>query len=407
MNYFFLGKFISNRLINLKDSSFTRSAHFIGIFTVSIGICSLLIFSLLLGGLQKSISSKIFNMSGHIHIKKFYFGNLLEEFPFSKSDLDITKIKNNIPDIENIYPFAHATALIKSKKEINGILLKGININHNNYTHLIPYIYKGRFFNKNDEKVLIIGKKIADKLNIKIGEKILTYFLSDPPRYRKLKVIGIYKTNIPDIDEKIALTSLSLLQEINSWSKDIIGGYEIILKDINNLEENCYKISKFLKKGLKPLSIKRRFISIFDWLTILEKNKNILFILIMIVICANIASIILVQLIDRTYMTGVLISLGATNYPIASIFIWNVLNILFKGLLIGNFLGLSFCAFQHFTKFFKLDPDGVYLDHAIIDWNIKNILIINGLSALIISVITILFIFIILKIKPIKALEFK
>ncbi len=407
MKQFFTAKFISDRLIYSKNNTFSRSAYFIGIFTISIGICSMLIFSLLLGGLQKSISSKVFNMSGHINVKKYYFVNSYQEFPMLKKELNIINLNKQIPQIKKIYAFAHSTALIKGKKDINGILFKGIDLSENNYKHLLQYIIEGRFFKKNEKNSIIISKKIADQLNIKIGERILTYFLNKPPRHRKLKVIGIYKTNIPDIDEKFALTSLSLIQEINSWSKDMIGGYEILLNDISTIKNIYLKISNSLNRNLRAISIHRKFISLFDWLSILEKNKNILLILIMIVISANIISIILIQLIDRTYMTGVLISLGADNNTIASIFIWNILNILFRGILFGNILGLSLCAFQHFTKFFKLDPDGVYLDYAVIDWNLKSILFINAISIFIISIVTIIFIHIILRIRPIKALEFK
>ncbi|MCP3659086.1 MAG: ABC transporter permease [Bacteroidetes bacterium] len=403
---FLISKFISNRLINSTSNNFSKAAYDIGITTIALGISSMLIFSLLLSGLQKSISSKIFNMSGHIHIKKTYFINSIEEHPFPMNNLNVKKLLNKIPEIQTIIPFAHITAIVKGKENLNGIIFKGIDTRFN-CNHLKKYIYKGRFFSKDkNNKEIILSKKFSDQLKIKLGDSILCYFLTNPERYRKLKVIGIYKTNIPDIDEKFGLAKLSLIQELNSWSEDTIGGYEILLKDLSKLDKITLKVRK-LVNNLNTISIKRKFTSIFDWLLILEKNKNILFVLIMIVICANIASIILIQLINRTYMTGVLISLGANNNTIASIFIWNVIQIVFRGVFYGNIIGLTLCAFQHFTKFFKLDPDGVYLDYAIIDWNFKNILFVNLISVFVISIITICFIYIILKIRPIKALEFR
>ncbi len=436
---FFVSKFISNHLIKSQGHTFSKFAHNIGIVTISIGISSMLICTLFLGGLQKSISAKIFDVSGHIHIQSRYVCENSSNIVFKKHHVDSIKIKSKFTAIQDIYPYLYSNVLINAKKDVLGITLKGLNISNNKkYSHLKKYISKGRFFSnipsineanretgvydakspnfKNsfkgehniDTHSLIISEKIANEYKINVGDKLLAFFFVDVPKYRKLKVIGFYKTDIPDIDSQIALCNISLLQNVDKMNKNAVSGYEIILKSFSYLATTYPKLRRYFyrKPFLKVLNIKHQFHSLFDWLTILAKNKSILFILILIVIGANMISIVLVQLIDRSYMTGVLMSLGATNQTLRNIFIFNALNILIKGLLYGNIVGLGICLIQHYTKIIKLDPSGMYLEFVIIDWDLNKILYINIVSILSIICTVYLFTYIILKTRPINAMKF-
>ncbi len=406
---FFVSKFISNRLIKSQGHTFSKSANNVGIVTVSIGISSILICTLFLGGLQKSISAKIFDISGHMHIQSRYVYENSSNIVFNKHHVDTNEIKTKFPTVQDIYPYLYSNVLINTKKDVLGIILKGLNMsNIKRYRHLKKYISKGRFFSNSDTHSLIISEKIANDYKINVGDKLLAFFFVDIPKYRKLKIIGFYKTNIPDIDSQIALCNISLLQNIDNANKNAVSGYEIILKSFSYLTNTYPKIRRhFYKKPfLKVLNIKHQFHSLFDWLTILAKNKSILFILILIVMSVNMMSIVLVQLIDRSYMTGVLMSLGADNQTLGNIFIFNALNILIKGLLYGNILGLGICLIQHYTKIIKLDPSGMYLEFVIIDWDLKKILFINIISILSVTCTVYFFVYIILKTRPIRAMNF-
>ncbi len=397
--------FISSRLTKYSKGKFTTLAHKIGVSTIALGVVSMLVFSLSLKGMQKAIKNKIFSLSGHVHIRKFSFSKDIEEYPIYQNDIKDISLEN-IENISKYYPFLHKMGLIKFKGETEGVVFKGLNFKDYKYDHIKPFIVEGRFLSGKDEYNILLGKKLSKKLKIKLGDNIISYFIQDPPRLRKLKVVGIYNTNIPDIDEKLIFCPLKTIQKLNSWSEEMVGGFEIILKNINQIDNSTTKISNKMKYGLKCQNVKSEYSSIFDWLIILDKNKSILFILILIVACANIASITIIQMIERTYMIGVLKTLGAKNSTIINIIFIGVIDMLTRGLLWGNLIGIGLCAIQYFFKIVKLDPDGIYIEHAMIDWDILSIIYINVITISIISIIMLFFINIIVLLRPIRMIKF-
>src|SRR5690606_5532391 len=71
--------------------------------------------------------------------------------------------------------------------------------------------------NSTEENVIILSENIANKLETKIGDQIIVYFL-DPeqttPRIRKLKIVGTYHTGIEEIDNSFGLCDINLIRKV-------------------------------------------------------------------------------------------------------------------------------------------------------------------------------------------------
>ena len=77
-------------------------------------------------------------------------------------------------------------------------------------------------------------------------------------------------------------------------------------------------------------------------------------------------------------MIGILKSIGATNWSVRKIFLYHSFFLIGKGMLWGNFIGLSLCAIQYFTGIVPLDPEAYYVATVPIYFNWLYIVLLNA-----------------------------
>ena len=191
---------------------------------------------------------------------------------------------------------------------------------------------------------VVISRIISDKLQTKIGDEIVIHFFQNPPRLRKLSISGIYETNLSEyFDSNVILGDLRMIQRLNDWSDSIAGGLEVFVKNASSVDEAGYAIGETMDFDLNIESVNDKYIQVFEWLNLLSRQVNILLGIILVVVCVNIISIVLILVMERTQMIGMLKALGGGNKFIRSIFIFNGISLIVKGLLLGNFIGLGLC----------------------------------------------------------------
>ena len=118
-------------------------------------------------------------------------------------------------------------------------------------------------------------------------------------------------------------------------------------------------------------------------------------------------SSLLIIILERTKMIGLLKALGAASISIKKIFLYHAFYLLRKGLIIGNGIGLSLIALQHFLAPIELDPAHYYVKKLPVALSIKNWLSINLMSVFICMVLLIIPALIIQKIEPVKAIRYE
>jgi lipoprotein-releasing system permease protein len=152
--------------------------------------------------------------------------------------------------------------------------------------------------------------------------------------------------------------------------------------------------------------ISDKFSQVFEWLQLLGRQVNILLGIILIVVCVNMISIVLILVMERTQMIGMLKALGAHNRFIRSIFIYNGINLIFRGLLLGNIIGLGLCYLQYRFSIIKLNPHDYYMSFVPIGWHWGVILLLNILTFLVVTVVLLIPTMVIARINPIKTIRF-
>ncbi|RAV98442.1 hypothetical protein DQQ10_23840 [Pseudochryseolinea flava] len=148
------------------------------------------------------------------------------------------------------------------------------------------------------------------------------------------------------------------------------------------------------------------YMQVFEWLNLVSRQVNMILAIILLVICVNMVSIVLILVMERTQMIGMLKALGASNGAVRSVFIFQGMNLILKGLFWGNVLGLSLCFIQDQFKIVKLNPHDYYMEFVPISWNWEVVGLLNLLTFAVVTLVLLLPTMVISRINPIRAIRF-
>lgn len=402
-----ISQFISAKIRNPTKGSFSATISKIAVGGVAVGIFVMIISHSILVGFQQNIKDKIFSFGGHLQLSKYDLNQSFQENPIVINNDFIKKCKNN-SKIKSIDTYSYKAGLIKANQEVQGVVLKGVNANYNP-EFFVKNMTNGRFIHFGDSsgsKEIIISKKLGDKLKLAIGQEFVIYFVQSPPRIRKLKIVGIYGTGMDDFDESFIIGDIQLVRRVNNWNDNLAGGYEIVVKNYNEIDPVANFVFEQMDSDLGLEKISDKYIAMFDWLNLLDKNVAIFLTLIIVVAAFNMVSSLFIMIMERTNMIGVLKALGANNKIIARIFFLNGFWIIIKGLIIGNILALSFCFVQYYFQLIPLDSENYYMDTVPISWSWNVFAELNFGLLSVMSLVLLIPTFAISRINPVQAIKF-
>ena len=403
-----LSYFISKRISKQTGEGFSSTIHKIAVASIGIGLGAAIISFLIMRGFQDTVKNKIYSFSGHMLVTKFSMNNSMEETPMD-INIDLFRNYSMFPGVRHAQEFAHKAGLIKTEDEVLGVVLKGVGKSYDS-TVFQDNMVAGRFLHLPDSgyaNEVMLSSVIARKIKADVGDQVIIHFFQNPPRFRRLNVVGIYETNLSEyFDGKIIIGDIRLIARLNEWADSVAGGIELFVHDVNRMEEVAQSIGEMIDFDQNVQPVSDKYIQVFEWLYLLSRQVNILLGVILTVVCVNMISVILILVMERTQMIGMLKALGATNRVIRNVFVYNGVQLVVKGLLLGNLIGLGFCFLQDRFKWIKLNPHDYYMSFVPISWHWEMVLILNLLTFIIVTVVLLLPTAIIASINPIKAIRF-
>ncbi|MFN8415813.1 MAG: FtsX-like permease family protein [Cytophagaceae bacterium] len=375
---------------------------FLSFFLAIISLC-------VLQGFKSSIKKKIFSFSAHIIINKYDAQKSYEEAPFfmDKKSFFYKYLMNNT-NVANVQEVAHKPALLKTKEDVHGIIFKGVRAEYEQ-TEFKSNIKQGAFPHFEDSvisKNIVISQKMADKLQIKVGDSLLLYFVQNPPRFRKVVIGGIYETGLEELDEYFVLGDLKLLQQLNAWKPYEIGALEIYLTDFNRIDSLSNDVYNSMDYDMQLQTVTDKYLQLFDWLDILNRNVTVFLVLLFMVSGFVISATLIVMILERTPMVGLFKALGMYSSEIRWIFILNGLEIILKGMLAGVGAGLLFCWLQMEFQFIPLNAENYYMNTVPIEFPWVPLGIIVAGFFVLLLLITFLPTFFITRLTPVKSIKF-
>lgn len=401
-----VSQYISHKIDGADSGSFTSSVTKIAIISIAIGLAVMIVSFAILEGFRNEIQNKIFSFGAHLQVTKYDTNNALEVAPINGDKL--TQELQQYPQVKTIQPFAFKTAIIKTKDEVLGVVLKGIAEQRGN-SPMRQNLVAGKFLSFPDSSAsddVLLSRKIADKLRLKVGDDALFYFIQNPPRIRKFTVKGIYQTGLDEFDEVYVIGDIRQIRDLRAWPDSLVGGMEVVLRDFKQLNPVADHMYETLPYDLKIDKITDQYAQLFDWLQLLNRNVIIFLVLIIVVATFNMIATIFIMILERTNMIGVLKAIGATDNQIRRMFFFRGLNLTVRGMLVGNLIGLGFCAVQYYFHLIPLDPENYYMDRVPIHWDPFIIIVLN-VATFIASLLAVLIpTYLISRIKPVTAIKF-
>ncbi len=375
---------------------------------LALAIMAIILAVAILNGFKDEITEKQRGFFGDIIILKNEKNDSYVNTPISLDAQQIDRIKQN-PNVVEVYPFATKAGIMNVKGEVEGVLLKGIDKDYDQ-NFLSKTILEGDtidFSAENADNQLLISSLMANRLHLKVGESFIMHFIQDPVKKRKFIVKGIFTTNSEELDKTYVIGSLPLIQRLNNLEDGQAGGYEVRVKDFNQLFKTTDDLNNNLGSGLYATNVVIQMQDIFNWLNMLDMNDNIIFVLMVVVAVINMISALLISILERSPMIGMLKALGMRNGKIRTVFLYNSLYLIGYGLILGNLIAIGLYFFQTSTHFFKLDPSIYYVSFVPMEISWMTVLWLN-ISLIGIALLT-LFIpsMLISRISPIKTIQFK
>jgi len=430
-----ISRFIARRITFQGSKGFARIIMNIGTTAVALAVTVMIVSTSLFKGFNDEVSNKVFNFWGHIHISDANTKRTFEAIPIEPDPeliqrldtlgpqsyqstrsfnwfglSDEFKIKTTKGSINNISPFIILPAIIDTRKEFEGMYMRGLTEDYN-WSRLDRYLKEGRWISFEDstsQQEIVLSKFTANRLSRKIGDKLIVNFILEGRQIpKRMEIVGIYNTGIEEYDKQFAIIDMHVLQDVLNWNMGEVAGYEIILDIPEEMSIwNEYIYIEELPSRLYSETIREKFDNIFSWLGLQSVNENVIFLLMIIVAIITMITTYLILILERTKTIGILKSLGATNKNVVGIFLYCAAFIISKGMIIGNLLGFAICYLQKQFKIIQLDETNYLIDRAPIAFDYPMILLIN-LGVLVITLIFLLIpSLLIARVDPVKILRF-
>ena len=354
--------FISKRLVSAKENKnvFSRPIIRITISAIALSVAVMIISLSVLDGFKSEVMNKVISFGSHIQIENYQDTESDSFTPLVLTEPFLQSIYQN-KEIKSVQPIIYDFGLVKTKDDFLGINLKGVSDNYD-WNLFSQQITEGELLNSDSS--IVISENIANKLKLHLSDKINIYFPSlkkDRIKVRPFYVCGIYNTSMGEFDNSLTFVSSFTLQKLKKWNENEVSMLEITLHDFDDLDVVSSDLSTSVEDyySKKVSSITYLYPQIFDWLSLQDINVRVIIILMLLVAGVNVVSSLLILILEKTKFIGIIKSLGATNWMVRKIFLYNSMYLVSKGLFLGNLLAFTLLFLQYQFQIISLDETSI------------------------------------------------
>ncbi|SFW40605.1 ABC transporter permease [Cellulophaga fucicola] len=408
--------FITKRLIKGKENKSSISAPIIKIAIAAIAMSVIMmLFAIATGeGLKEKVREKVAAFNGHIQI--FNYDN-------NTSDVSVVPVSleqefypefTSIDGVTHIQAIANKGGIIIADETFEGVIAKGVGKDYN-WDVFKEYLIEGRLPNYNDKlnEEVLISSLIANRLQLKVGDTFSTFFLKDnnpsqTPNRRNFTIVGLYNSGFEEFDGTYIFVDIRHIQRINKWKENEVGSFEVFLESFDAIDKKSEEVYGATLSTLDSTNIKKKYGSIFEWIGLFDFNVTLIIGIMIIVGGINMITALLVLILERTQMIGILKALGAANWSVRKVFLYNAVYLIAIGLFWGNLIGLGLLWMQSKFKFLKFaDPKEYYIEYIPVHIDLITIVALNTGVMVLCLLMLLVPSYIITKISPVKSIKFE
>ncbi|MEZ7493877.1 FtsX-like permease family protein [Leeuwenhoekiella aequorea] len=403
--------FTAKRIIGAKKYKSTASTPIIKIAIIAIilGMVMMMITIATGVGLQQKIREKVSAFNGDIIISQFDGNNsdiTLNPIPLEQS---FYPKFTSVPEVSHIQATATKAGVIRTPSDFEGIIVKGVGADYK-WSYMQEFLIEGRIpdYSNSLNTEILVSNYQANRLGFKNGDKVIVFFLKDDGGFlnRRFDIVGIYDSGFQEFDETFLFADIRHIQKLNKWNDDQVGAFEVFVSDFDRLDEIGNAVFENTGSFLNSMTITNKYYSIFEWLSLFDFNIALIIVVMIIVAGINMIVALLVLILERTPMVGILKALGASNWSIRKIFMYNALYLVGIGLFWGNVIGIGLLMIQKYFGIITLNPETYYVSQApvYLDW--YYIVLLNLGTFLLCAIMLLVPSYVITRISPVKTIKF-
>jgi lipoprotein-releasing system permease protein len=364
-----------------RNRGFISFITFIAIVGVALGVASLIITLSVLNGFERTIKENVVSFTAHMQL--FAFSNQLLPQP----DETIKRVRLQHPDVLEIAPYVSREGMIRSEAATEGVFIKGVDPDNDisaAKNRLVEGAYRLGIQDLGSEGI-IIGRRLAQKLEVGIGDRILLLSLGGTTlslgqtRVMQFEVKGIYETGMSEYDETYVYIHLRNAQRLFGVGP-MVSGYDLLLADPGRASHLASVLPEELGYPHYARTTEQMHRNLYTWIELQKKPIPIIIGLIIIVATVNIIGTLLMMVLEKAKEIGVLRALGTHRRKLMNIFLLQGMIIGLVGTVLGNLFAYGLCWLEMTYRFISL-PSGVYyMTHVPIDLRADVFLLVSLLA---------------------------
>lgn len=360
--------FIGSRYLRTKQKqTFISLITILSIAGVTVGVMALIVVIAVMAGFESDLKSRILGVESHIVIMR-------NSGPFSDYR-NILEHVENTDGVEAATPFINTQIILRSSLSVSGAVLRGID--PDSADRVIKNLDKVSLKNlkETDQRestsismpAIILGKQLAKNLGVMHGDPV--YLISPKgmvspighiPTMKQFKVAGLFESGMYEYDRSLAYIHIKDAQKILRMG-DSVNGIEVRVNDIYNAGNIAGKIVKGLGFQYWARDWMQMNQNLFSALKLEKTVMFIILALIVLVAAFNIASTLIMMVMEKTKDIAILKAMGATDKSIRKIFVFKGIAIGSIGTILGVCLGFILCTVLKYYQFIELPGDVYYI----------------------------------------------
>ena len=401
--------FLARRVTLRSKRTFSKLIVRIAIAGIMLGLAIMIIALAILRGFKAEIVQKQRGFARDIALFRYDYNPLYDNIPIHLSAEQLQSMRR-VEGVQDLQAIATKPGIIKVNGEVEGVVLKGLDAAYDQ-SYLARILQEGTVlnFSASEEALdqVLISDVTARRLNLKVGDDFIMYFVQDPLRKRRFTIQGIFHLGVEEVDKTYIIGDMRVIQRLNNWEKDFVGAYEVRVQDFDQLDQVHAELFEKLPAEMRALRVVDIYPEIFQWLSLLDINAQVLWILMLLVAIINMISALLILILERTQMIGLLKALGFSNSGMRKVFLYHALYLIGIGMLLGNLLALGFCYLQDKTHFFRLDEASYYVAFVPVSLQTWDVVLLNIYILVFCMLSLIIPSGLVARLDPVKAIYFK
>ena len=366
-----LSFFIARRMARPSPENRPGVMERIAVVSVALGVAVMILALAVILGFKREVAAKMTGFAGHVAVTDVRGVGTLDAEPVVRS-AHVEELIRTTEGFRAMAPYALRGGIVRTADAVEGIVLKGVDGSFD-WRFFREWLTEGELPRVGDSvrtKDALLSRTLADRLRLGVGDRVEMLFVEpgELPRRDRFKVSGIYASGLEDMDGAVVLTDLRNVQRLAEWTPEKVSGYEILLDDLAGADAFAARLSDALlydesddTRNLVATSVMERYPNIFDWLRAHDVNGVVIVVIMLVVAFFNMASALMILVLERTRMIGLLKAFGMPDGQLRRIFLWRAAFITLRGLAWGNAAGVGLCLLQRATHLVKLDAEGYLL----------------------------------------------